>query len=192
MFQISMISGEPVWDSLPAAKITNYPLEKADYKPFAQARVCISRDDLYLQMLSFEVEPSEKSVLAAAFAMFPQQSDRRYFWLSTNRAGNLNCRFINEQDGTSDDVSRRVAARVFSGSDLQGIYWCAAFTLPLSVVEKYYGEEALRCGSTMRGNFYKLCDDAARPHYGSYYPVDFTAANPLGSAYFGDFQLVAY
>ena len=47
MFPISMITGEPLWNSLPAAKIINYPLEKADYKPYAQARVCISNDDLH-------------------------------------------------------------------------------------------------------------------------------------------------
>lgn len=28
---------EPVWDALPVAKIIQYPLERADYKPFAQA-----------------------------------------------------------------------------------------------------------------------------------------------------------
>ena len=55
MFPISMITGEPLWNSLPAAKIINYPLEKADYKPYAQARLCISNDDLHIQMLAFEL-----------------------------------------------------------------------------------------------------------------------------------------
>ncbi len=39
-FKISLINGLPVWDSLPVAKIVNYPLEKRDYKPFVQARLC--------------------------------------------------------------------------------------------------------------------------------------------------------
>ena len=43
----------------------------------------------------------------------------------------------------------------------------------------------------MKGNFYKLCD-GERPHYGSFYPTDFTAVNPLGSAFFGDFELAEY
>ena len=47
MFPISMITGDPLWNSLPAAKIINYPLEKADYKPYAQARLCVSNDDFY-------------------------------------------------------------------------------------------------------------------------------------------------
>ena len=73
MFPISMITGEPLWNSLPAAKIINYPLEKADYKPYAQARLCISNDDLHIQMLAFEVEPEEKSVVGAALAFYPEE-----------------------------------------------------------------------------------------------------------------------
>ena len=45
--------------------------------------------------------------------------------------------------------------------------------------------------SDLRVNFYKLCD-GERPHYGSFYPTDFTAVNPLGSAFFGDFELAEY
>jgi hypothetical protein len=43
MFPVSMIAGEPVWDSLPAAKIIHYPLEKADYKPYEQAKSAFLR-----------------------------------------------------------------------------------------------------------------------------------------------------
>ena len=43
----------------------------------------------------------------------------------------------------------------------------------------------------MKGNFYKLCD-GKRPHYGSFCPADFTDINPLGSRYFGDFELALY
>ena len=60
MFPISMITGDPLWNSLPAAKIINYPLEKADYKPYAQARLCVSNDDLYIQLLAFEVDPENQ------------------------------------------------------------------------------------------------------------------------------------
>lgn len=192
MFPISMITGEPLWNSLPAAKIINYPLEKADYKPYAQARLCISNDDLHLQMLAFEVKPEDKSVVGAALAFFPEEDGgKRYFWFSTNRRGDLFCKFINEADGTETDVTKCVAVRIYSGEDEQGIYWCSNFTLPLSVVEKFCGVHYLEPGHKMKGNFYKLCD-GKRPHYGSYYPTDFTDLNPLKSRYFGDFELVTY
>ena len=39
--------------------------------------------------------------------------------------------------------------------------------------EKFFGKAYLEPGHKMAGNFYKLCD-GEKPHYGSYYPVDFT------------------
>ncbi len=193
MFPISMISGEPLWNSLPAAKIINYPLEKADYKPYAQARLCVSVDNFHIQMLAFEVEPDEKSIVGAALSFFPgEDGGKRYFWFSTNRRGDLVCKFIDEQNGTERDLSKNVAVRIYAGEDEQGIYWCSNFTLPLSVVEKLMGAHHLKAGDPMKGNFYKLCDTEGKAHYGSFYPTDFTAVNPLGSRFFGDFELVEY
>ena len=61
----------------------------------------------------------------------------------------------------------------------------------ISLVEKLFGKSYLVPGDKMKGNFYKLCD-GERPHYGSFYPADFTDINPLGSRYFGDFELSLY
>lgn len=192
MFPISMITGDPLWNSLPAAKIINYPLEKADYRPYAQARLCVSNDDLYIQLLAFEVNPEGKSISAAALAPFSEEDGgRRYFWFSTNRAGESLCKFIDETTGTETDISKNIALRIFSGEDEQGVYWCSGFTLPLSLLEKFFGKSYLEPGHRMKGNFYKLCD-GKRPHYGSWNPTDFKDINPLGSRYFGDFELVLY
>ena len=192
MFPISMITGEPIWNSLPAAKIINYPLEKADYKPYAQARACVSNDVFYLQLLAFEVAPEEASVVGAAIAPFAEEDGgKRYFWLSTDRCGNLACKFIDETTGNETDISKNVALRIYTGEDEQGVYWCSGFTLPLSCVEKFFGKSYFEPGHVMKGNFYKLCD-GKRPHYGSFFPADFTDINPLGSKFFGEFELVLY
>ncbi len=192
MFPISMITGEPVWDSLPAAKIINYPLEKADYKPYAQARLCISNDDFYLRMLAFEVAPEKKSLVGAALSFFPEEDGgTKYFWFSTNREGELLCKYIDETSKTEIDISKKVAVRIFSGEDEQGVYWSSSFTMPLSLVESLCGVHYLEPGHKVKGNFYKYCD-GERPHYGSFYDVDFTDMNPFGSRYFGDFELVEY
>jgi hypothetical protein len=63
MFPVSMITGDPLWNSLPAAKIINYPLEKADYKPYAQARLCVSNDDFYNQCKVYVLENQGKFYL---------------------------------------------------------------------------------------------------------------------------------
>ena len=187
-----MITGEPLWNSLPAAKIINYPLEKADYKPYAQARACVSNDDFYIQLLAFEVEPEEKSTVGFALAPFSNEDGgRKYFWLSTNRTGALVGKFIDGTSGNEIDISKNISVRIYTGEDEQGVYWSSNFTLPLSLIEKLFGKSYLEPGHKMKGNFYKLCD-GKRPHYGSYYPADFTDINPLGSKYFGDFELVLY
>lgn len=192
MFPISMITGEPLWNSLPAAKIINYPLEKADYKPYAQARLCISNDFLCIQMLAFEVEPEEKSIVGAALAFYPEEDGaKRYFWFSANRSGVLVCKFIDEENGTEQDISKNVAVRIYSGEDEQGVYWCSCFSMPLETAEKLYKLHYLSPGHKMRGNFFKLCD-GERPHFGSFYPTDFTAVNPLGSRFFGELELAEY
>ena len=46
-FKISLIEGQPVWDALPVGKIIYYPLEKRDYRPFAQARMCVNETDFF-------------------------------------------------------------------------------------------------------------------------------------------------
>lgn len=192
MFPISMITGDPVWNSLPAAKIIDYPLEKADYKPYAQARLCISNDDLHIQLLSFEVSPEEKSIVAAAIAPFSDDDcGKRYFWFSINRSGNFVCKFIDETNGTETDISKNISVRIYTGEDEQGVYWCSNFTLALSVIERFFDKSYLVPGHKMKGNFYKLCD-GVRPHYGSFYHTDFTATNPLSSLYFGDFELTLF
>lgn len=192
MFPVSMITGDPVWNSLPAAKIIDYPLEKADYKPYAQARLCISNDDLYIQLIAFEVTPEEKSLVGAAIAPFPDDDGgKRYFWFSTNRGGAFVCKFIDEENGSETDISKNISVRIYTGEDEQGVYWCSNFTLPLSVVEKFFRKSYLVPKHKMKGNFFKLCD-GERPHYGSFYPTDFKDTNPLGSRYFGDFELTLY
>ncbi len=182
-----MITGEPLWNSLPAAKIINYPLEKADYKPYAQGRICVSNDDFHIQLIAFEVEPEEKSLVGMAISPFCEG----YFWLCTDRYGTFNCKFIDERSGTERDCTKNISVRIYTGEDEQGVYWCANFTLPLSLVEKLCGKSYFEAGHKMKGNFFKLCD-GKRPHYGSFYPTDFTDINPLASKYFGDFELVLY
>lgn len=190
LFEVCCVKGEVLWDSLPTAKIVDYPLEKEDYKPYAQARVCMGKENFHLQMLSFEVEPDESSVLAAAFSFDPDE--KKQIWLSSNRAGELVCKLINEEDKSEKDISRKIAARVFSGSDLQGIYWCVQVSLPLNVIDEYFSFPKIKPKDIIKGNFYKLCDGGARPHKGSFYPVNFLDKEAFGCKYFGDFLLVDY
>lgn len=74
-FKISLIEGHPVWDALPVGKIIYYPLEKRDYRPFAQARMCANKTDFFLRLWAFETHPSPESVLMARLNFDPAHSE---------------------------------------------------------------------------------------------------------------------
>ena len=78
---------EPVWDALPVAKIIQYPLERADYKPFAQARLCMTPETLYLRLWAFEVSPEPSSSLAACFALPEAGLEGSYLRLELSSGG---------------------------------------------------------------------------------------------------------
>lgn len=192
MFPISIIKGEPKWNSLPVAKIINYPLEKGDYKPYAQARLCISEECIYIQLLAFEVESEEASTVAVALAPFPENDgQKRYFLLSTNRSGIHSCKFIDEQAETEKDLTKHISIRIYMGEDEQGVYWCSGFTVPRSLLEELFEKAELVPGHIMKGNFYKFCN-GKRPHRGSFFPCNFSGENPFKSDCFGAFELVLY
>lgn len=191
-FKISLIDGKPEWDSLPVAKIVTYPLEPRDYKPFAQARLCISPESIWVRMWAFEAQPSPTSALMVRMNLFPEQSDC-FFSLSASRDGKT----VNEvyENGTTSPMAARMIlprVKAFQSEDLQGIYWGAVFELPRALLPKLYGSNALPAGKAVRGNFYKIDADPCSEHYGCFYPVDFRSESALGAQFFGDFELVEY
>ena len=122
-FKISKVKGHPKFDSLPVAKIIDYPLEKRDYKPYAQGRLCVNEQGLILQLWAFETHPEPKSSLKAVFALNPGQDKL------------LSVEFFPDGEPVLlVDGEPRSAHLIhihrFEGEDLQGVYWGATLTLP--------------------------------------------------------------
>ena len=67
-FKVRLFHGSPDYESLHVAKLTCFPLERRDYKPYSQARVCFAPDGLHLQLLAFEAEPLPESSMMAFFS----------------------------------------------------------------------------------------------------------------------------
>lgn len=164
MFPVSIISSEPVWVSLPCAKIVNYPLEKEDYKPYAQARICISDSTLFLQMISFEVNPESESRVMADLSF---DGGKNILTISSNREGEVLC-LANDKE-----ISKTVAVRVYTGEDEQGIYWAVNFSISLSGLKKYIDVPEIKEGKTMAGNFYKI-SNGKRKHFGCWMDTVFS------------------
>ena len=192
-FKISLTEQMPDWDSLPVAKITNYPLEPRDYKPFAQVRLCVSPQSLWVRLWAFEAIPTDTSTLMVRLNLFPDLGER-FISLSAAFGGEVCCEVV-ESESTVPMAQYQILPKVkrFTSEDLQGQYWGVVFELPLSLMKKLYGEAAAPApGGRVTGNFYKLDRSDCGEHYGSFYPVDFSAPNALSSSYFGEFELVNY
>ena len=89
-FKISLIEGHPVWDALPVGKIIYYPLEKRDYRPFAQARMCANKTDFFLRLWAFETHPSPESVLMARLNFDPAHSEA-FLEIRVDSMGGMTC-----------------------------------------------------------------------------------------------------
>ena len=192
-FKISVTTGHPNFETLPAAKVASYPLAKEDYRPFAQARFLMGSEGLYLQLIAFEVTVSEKSRLQACFMPVeksPANSGCRISLIVGEKGIDS---FTAWQDGKllwQDNEA--VSVTPIHGEDLQGIYWGVQALIPYETMQRIWPDFSFSAGETMMGNIFKTCDDPAWEHYGSFFPADFTLEQPYGPENFGEFLLVSY
>ncbi|WRS26612.1 hypothetical protein U6B65_09680 [Oscillospiraceae bacterium MB08-C2-2] len=191
-FKISFQPDPPQMESLPVAKITSYPLEQRDYRPYAQNRICLTPKGLVLQMWAFEVSPQEDSALRGVFGLFPQESE---VYLSVTALSTEKVQVELLRDGSffplPAEVREAFSVHPFGGEDLQGVYWGNTITITKELIQGVYGGFSFEAGNQFKGNFYKLSQQPPSPHYGCFYPADF-AGNPYGPASMGDFLVVDY
>jgi len=192
-FKVSKISGLPQFDSLPIAKVTRYPLEKRDYKPYAQCILCVGESALTLRMWAFEVSPSEDSSLRCVLYLYKQDPERAVC-MDVYSRGHIRVALLRAGEAGEEPIqleSESYTAAPFGGEDLQGVYWGSTLTVPLEALRAMGGPLALETGDSFPGNFYKLCTQQPFVHSGSCFPADF-AANPYTKDNMGDFQVVPY
>ena len=191
-FKISLIEGQPVWDALPVGKIIYYPLEKRDYRPFAQARMCVNETDFFLRLWAFETRPSPESVLMARLNFDPAHS-KAFLEMRVDSMGGMTCT-VREQEKDTPLALYGVLPDLHSyrGEDLEGEYWGVVVKLPRCAVEKIYGRDPIEAGYAMQGNLYKQDTDPASRHMGSLFPIDLTIEDPFGSVSYGTMLFVNY
>ena len=183
-YPITIVDGRPRLDSLPVGKIINYPLEKRDYRPFAQFRICINEEGLHLYLWAFEKEVSPKSVQRACLNLCPSQEKYLDFALFGDGSAHLS---IREGDRAVEEQPAEI--HPLCGEDLQGVYWGGQYLFPWGEIRRIFGREQFQQGDTVRGNLYKTCDDKAYFHQGCFFPVDFQSIDPYGERFFGEFVL---
>jgi len=174
-FKVFRVSSLSELDSLPVATIKHYPLEKRDYKPYAQCNICLDGASLFVRMWAFEVSPPQGSELRGVFYLFREQPEL-VFVLSIKPDGS--CAFSLEAEGgvfeRAINPPPGFVLHPHNGEDLQGVYWGGLAALPLDWLESLGGPLNLEDGSgEFYGNFYKLCPGPEMAHSGCFSPADY-------------------
>ena len=164
-FKISVFEKQQEWDMISVAKLTLYPLEKADYKPFVQVR-CSAVDGaeeesgIGFKFTVFEAKRERTSRVSAHFAGV-KDNEGRYFTVTAGAVDGV-CA-VNEK-GVIE-----VRAKEFEGEDLQGVYW--GFEVFVAKKDISFWEDVI--AGEIRGNYYKTSRKGERDHFGSFYICDF-------------------
>jgi hypothetical protein len=193
--------GQPQFDSAPVAKITDYPLEERDYRPFAQCVLCLAGNRLYLRMWAFEVSPSAGSELRCVFYPYPDAPNRGIeIAFRHGPDEHVAVSLFPVENGGRCEISDGALLKKLSadftchphnGEDLQGVYWGLTVSVARDMLERLGGKTALQPGGSFPGNFYKLCEKGEHAHYGSHFPAKFPGAAFTRDS-MGVFEVVAY
>lgn len=182
---ICIQSSTPNYDALPTYKITHYPLEKRDYMPYAQARVCITPAHLEVQMWAFEAVPRPQSRLEAVFAL-PGGDGRLMAWVQAD--GAFGCTW--QAEGVDKPLD--CLAHNLEGEDLQGVFWGISLSLERELLTRELGKDVLHEGGILLGNFYKISHSPDKPHKGSMAPADFAGGQEYQQSSLTKFRVVRY
>ncbi len=179
-YKISSLADLSGADSLMVAKIIDYPLEKAEYKPYAQGRLCLLPHGLAVQLWAFEVTPSQHSSLRVVL-----QKDGIALCATLWSTGKL------EVLWQGQPCDRICTLSPLWGEDQQGRYWGGTLVFDRAMLEEAWGSQSLAVGSSLQGNLYKLSTDPAKPHQGSLFPADF-AGDPWSGGSLDKLEFVSY
>ena len=188
---ISKVKVLPPMDSMPVMKVLRYPLERADFKPFAQARMCyLDGQGIFLMMWSFEVQPICRGDDNDSFLIFKAQvAGEQEICIKVNRQGVY--RFtVNGWEHSTDEIP----CKMFTGEDLQGIYWGCELFITNSLLKSIYGVTNLETGHMIKGNIFKTCDDSTFRHHGCLFCSEEQAErfDPAKLDNLGVFEIVDY
>ncbi len=182
-FKVRLFPGAPDYETLHVAKLTCFPLETRDYRPYSQVRICFAADALHLQFLSFESKPLPNSRMEAILQFLDAGPPLR---LSLQADG---ASMASAGDGS--EPLDGVLVHTFEGEDLQGVYWGGNIIVSSHILGRCASGFSALPGATFRGNFYKTCENSRRPHYGCFFPADFSLSRE-DPRNFGEFVVIDY
>ena len=170
------------WSSIPRLDIDQLVLtDSTDVTAFAQ--ICRSDSALFLRLSATESEirsqengllghPCKDSCLEFFFC--PKEGDNRYFNLEFNPGI---CLFL----GFGSSIHNLTRLLPQDPDGLNSIFhpsvtfrddgWEITYQIPYTFIRRFFPDFAPMPGQTIRANFYKCADLAAKPHYLAWNPI---------------------
>lgn len=194
------------WDEIKAAKIDNYPWDKKNYKPRAEAKLFYTKEAIYVKFLATEksivVENFENNLpvyrdSCVEFFIAPSNNDKRYMNFETNAIGKLLLQIgenISDRETlVNEDYSIfniRTSAKKDNLKDFDDFKpWTIEYKIPIEFIKKYFKDFKAEKGYKFKGNFYKCGDKTEVPHYGSWNPIIYHKPPFHRPEFFGEFIL---
>ena len=175
MIKIDLID-EVVWSYLPVMKIVKYPAAQGGFKPFAQSQICYKDGEgLLIKMWAFEVAPLSlinKEIFNDSLLMtvIGNKLDDSFKGISLSFNKNGNYYIENYFKGSSEIILDDININIFTGEDLQGIYWGGEFIINNYILNKYL-DLKISNKEDFYINFIKCCYDKNYFHCGGFLNV---------------------
>ncbi len=157
--------------SLGIFKVTDYPFEERDFKPFALSRMCILDDKfLVVRMWSFEVDPEADTtkpcddIFKDSTLSFVVEKDGKMLVFTVNNKGVV---YIQDKDKTQK-TTNKVDSHFFTGEDLQGVYWGVEIKIDFEFLQKEINLKST--DNSFKGNIYKT-SFGKNEHFGGFFEV---------------------
>ncbi|NMA43881.1 MAG: diguanylate cyclase [Oligosphaeraceae bacterium] len=189
---------DPAWQHAELGEIGVVRPEGSDHVPKVNFKLLHDGDHIYG---IFRVEDRYVRVLATEFQasvcrdscvefFFKPQRGAGYFNLEINAGGAFLIYYVRDHrrsgSGLADYAKlspeegklikvKTTMPQIVDPEISEPITWCAQFTIPRSLIEKYTGDLQSLNDCTWEANLYKCGDDTSHPHWISWKPV--TALN---------------
>lgn len=150
MLPISLLDspGALAWDSLPLIKLTCFPFACGHTLPFSQARLAaLEGRELRIRMWSFEVGAPMESRLGMLLC---RDGRALSFVLSPGRP----CEAMIKEKGEWT-LGPALPLLALAGEDLQGEFWGAEVSLPVSLLSRVFPGFALSSAQALEGCLWK-------------------------------------
>ncbi len=193
-----------VWQNIKGISLQNFMGEKPEHFPDVTAKIAYDHENIYLiwqvndQYVKAVAEKNQDPVYRDSCVEFffstKNSDDQGYFNLEMNcggtmlfsqRGGDLKFVSLSDEDLGAMKIAHSMPKLV--PEEIQDkVTWYLEYTIPFSMLNKYYQLEVPTSGTVWRANFYKIADKTSYPHWLTWSKVDYPTPRFHMPEFFGE------